>query len=130
MSIDLEYAIKQDIRNNPVVREVDVAQKREFLRALGWAAGVVAMLMIALAPRSNAVSTGYQVETLREEYAREDAFYRQYRLELEQLLRPQLLQQRAIVELGMREPSEKDTLVIERVPATPPPSRAIVAAAR
>ena len=130
MSIDLEYAIKQDIRNNPVVREVDVAQKREFLRALVWAAVVVAMLLIALAPRFNAVSTGYQVETLREEYAREDAYYRQYRLELEQLLRPQLLQRRAIVELGMREPSEHDTLVIERVQATPPPSRAIVAAAR
>ena len=37
MSIDLEYAIKQDIRNNPVVREVDREQKREFLRTLLWA---------------------------------------------------------------------------------------------
>lgn len=130
MSIDLEYAIKQDIRNNPVVREVDTAQKREFLRALAWAAVVVVMLMIALAPRFKAVSTGYRVETLREQLAHEEAYYRRYRLELEQLLRPQLLQQRAIVELGMLEPTERDTLVIERVPATPPPSRAIVAAAR
>jgi len=130
MSIDLEYAIKQDIRNNPVVREVDTEQKREFLRVLGWAAVVVAMLLVALAPRFTSVSTGYEVEKLRDELAREHAYYRQYRLELEQVLRPQLLQQRATVELGMVEPTERDTLVIERVPASPPPSRAIVAAAR
>ena len=32
MNIDLEYAIKKDIRNNPVVREIDTQQKREFRR--------------------------------------------------------------------------------------------------
>jgi hypothetical protein len=130
MSIDLEYAIKQDIRNNPVVREVDREQKREFLRGLAWTAAVVLMLMIALAPRFKTVTTGYRVEDLREQLAREEAFHRQYRLELELLLRPQLLQQRAVVELGMVEPGERDTLVIERVPASTPPNRAIVAANR
>ena len=130
MSIDLEYAIKQDIRNNPVVREVDTEQKREFLRMLGWAAVMVIMLMIALAPRFTTVSTGYRVEELREQLKREDVYYRQYRLELEQLLRPQLLEERATAELGLVEPTERDTLVIERVTASPPPSRAIVAAAR
>ena len=130
MSIDLEYAIKQDIRNNPVVREVDAEQKREFLRMLGWAAVIVVMLMIALAPRFSKVRTGYKVEDLREQFAREEVFYRQYRLELEELQRPQLLQERAHNELGLIEPTERDTLVIERVPASPPPSRAIVAAVR
>ena len=130
MSIDLEFAIKQDIRNNPVVREVDTEQKREFLRTLGWAAVVVVMFFIALAPRFKAVSTGYRVEDLREQLAREEAYYRKYRLELEQLLRPQLLQRRAEAELGMVEPTERDTLIVERVPAAPPPNRAIVAAVR
>ena len=32
MSIDVEYAIKKDIRNNPVIRELDTRQKREFRR--------------------------------------------------------------------------------------------------
>ena len=130
MSIDLEFAIKQDIRNNPVVREVDAEQKREFIRMLAWAAVMVAMLMIALAPRFKAVSTGYTVEALRDELAKEESYYRQYRLELEQLQRPQLLQERATRELGLVEPTERDTLVIERVPASSPPSRAIVAAVR
>ncbi len=130
MSIDLEYAIKQDIRNNPVVREVDAEQKREFLRMLGWAAVIVIMLMVALAPRFTKVTTGYRVEDLKEQLAREEVYYRQYRLELEQLQRPQLLQERAHRELGLVEPTERDTLVIERVPSSPPPSRAIVAAVR
>ena len=130
MSIDLEYAIKQDIRNNPVVREVDTEQKREFLRMLGWAAVMAIMLLIALAPRFTTVSTGYRVEELRDQLKREEVYYRKYRLEVEQLLRPQLLQQRAMTELGLVEPTERDTLVIERVTASPPPSRAIVAAAR
>ena len=130
MSIDLEYAIKQDIRNNPVVREVDVEQKREFIRMLAWAAVMVVMLMIALLPKVTTVSTSYRVEDLRDDLAREDAYYRQYRLEMEQLLRPQLLEHRAKVELGLVEPTEKDTLVIERVPPSPPANRAIVAANR
>ena len=130
MSIDLEYAIKQDIRNNPVVREVDVEQKREFIRMLAWAAVMVVMLMIALLPKVTTVSTSYRVEDLRDGLASEEAYYRKYRLELEQLLRPQLLEHRAKVELGMVDPTEKDTLVIERVPASPPASRAIVAANR
>jgi hypothetical protein len=48
MSVDLEFAIKQDIRNNPVVREVDTEQKREFLRLLAWAGIMVLMLLVAL----------------------------------------------------------------------------------
>ena len=88
------------------------------------------MLMIALAPKFTTVTTGYRVEDLRDDLAREEAYYRQYRLEMEQLLRPQLLEQRATAELGLVEPTESDTLVIERVPASPPPNRAIVAAVR
>jgi hypothetical protein len=130
MSIDLEYAIKQDIRNNPVVREVDVEQKREFIRMLAWAAVMLVMLMVALLPKVTTVTTSYRVEDLRDDLAREEAFYRQYRLEMEQLLRPQLLEHRAKVELGLVEPTENDTLVIERVPPSPPANRAIVAANR
>jgi len=130
MSIDLEYAIKQDIRNNPVVREVDVEQKREFIRMLAWAAVMFVMLMIALLPKVTTVTTSYRVEDLRDDLAREEAFYRKYHLEMEQLLRPQLLEHRAKVELGLVEPTENDTLVIERVPPSPPANRAIVAANR
>ena len=130
MSIDLEYAIKQDIRNNPVVREVDREQKRGFVRVLGWAALAVGMLMFALLPRTRLVTSGYQLESLREQLAQERITQRKYRLELEVLLRPQEVRARAMRELQMIEPGERDTIVLTRAPASPPASRAIVAAAR
>lgn len=130
MSIDLEYAIKQDVRNNPVVREVDRDQKREFVRTLGWAALLVAMLVFALAPKSNLLTTNYRLEDLREQIEQETSIQRQLRLDLEVRLRPQEVERRAVRELNMVEPNERDTVVIERVPARIPGHRAIVASAR
>ena len=43
MNIDVEYAIKKDVRNNPVVRGVDVQQRRELFRSLLVGAAVVTM---------------------------------------------------------------------------------------
>jgi len=130
MSIDLEYAIKHDIRNNPVVRDADAAQRREFVGALKWAALIVGILMLALAPRSKVVATGYEVEELREQVARAQAVQRQYRLQLEFQLRPQEIERRAIEELGMVRPNEKTAVVRDRVPAPAAADRAIVAAVR
>jgi hypothetical protein len=130
MSIDLEYAIKQDVRNNPVVREVDREQKREFLRMLGGAALAVAVLIFVVAPTTSYFTTGYRVEDLRDDVGREVEVQRQLRLELEVQLRPQEVQHRAVGELKMVEPTEHDIVVIERVPARPKANRAIVASAR
>jgi hypothetical protein len=130
MSIDLEYAIKHDIRNNPVVRNVDAEQRKELLRMLGWGALVVIILMLALVPRARTVETGYEVEALKERIARAQAAQRQYRLNLEVLTRPQDVEARALAELGMVRPTEHSTIVRERRPASAPASRAIVASAR
>jgi hypothetical protein len=130
MMNDLEYAIKQDIRNNPVVREVDRTQKREFLHTLGWAALAVSMLIFALVPRTRTLSSGYRLEQLREKVAAERVNRQRYQIELEMLLRPQELGARAAAELGMVAPSERDTLVLERVTEPSHASRAIVASAR
>ena len=130
MSIDLEYAIKQDVRNNPVVREVDREQKREFVRTLGRAGLVLAMVMFALVPRTNLLSTGYRLEDLRDAVAKETEWQRELRLDLEVRLRPQELQKRAVRELQMVEPTEHDIVVIERVPPSALANRAIVASAR
>lgn len=129
MSIDLEFAIKQDIRNNPVVREVDLAQKKDFLRVLVWASAVVAMLIIALTPRFNAVFEGYKIEELRAEVEREREINRRLTLELETQSRPDVIEQRAR-RLGLVDPTEADVVVVERVPPSAVPNRAIVAANR
>lgn len=130
MSIDLEYAIKQDVRNNPVVREVDRDQKREFLRMLGWAVLAVAMLIFALMPRKSLLAQGYKLHDLREQLREEQATLRQYRLELEMRSRPQEVRRRAINELQMVQVPEENLIVVELVPAGSPASHAIVASAR
>jgi len=127
MSVDLEFAIKQDIRNNPVVREVDAVQRREFFRLLGGAAAVLITLLVILWPRLSQQRQSYRMEYLREELAKETQLNRKYILELETMLRPQVLEQRA-TNLGMILPSENDTVILERVAPSPRPNRGIVAA--
>jgi cell division protein FtsL len=129
MSIDVEYAIKKDIRNNPVVREIDGQQKREFLRATCLAALIVAMGLFAAWQHFRIVQIGYDLQKLEQARGSEEAFNRKLRLEVETLRSPQRLERIAIRDLHMIAPADRDTLVIERATASSP-DRAIVAAAR
>jgi len=129
MSIDVEYAIKKDIRNNPVIREIDLEQKREFLRAAALAALVVIMLLFSAWQQFKIVQHGYGVEDLRELIAAEEVVQRKLRLELEFLQRPQEIESRAAEELGLVAPSPDEILVIERV-RTSAPSAAVIAEVR
>lgn len=129
MSIDVEYAIKKDIRNNPVVREVDHGQKREFLRTLWLAVVVVGTLLFAVWQHYEVVQYGYDIEKERGALAREETLSRQLRVEYERLHAPQYLEKRATQELHMAQASSNDTLVIEKVPATTA-GKGIVAAVR
>ncbi len=129
MSIDLEFAIKKDIRNNPVVREVDQQQRREFRQTLTLIGLVVAMVLFWAWPQLEALRTGYRVEGLRLQLDEAEARQRHLRLELESRRAPQDLDRRARRELHLVSPTERDTIIVERVvPATP--DRAIVADAR
>jgi hypothetical protein len=119
MSLDVEYAIKKDIRNNPIVREIDREQRREFLRTVGIAGLIVVMLLFSAWQHYKIVATGYQVESLRQEQAREMELNRQLRLDLEAMRRPQEIERRALEELQMQPASPANTIVIERVPARP-----------
>jgi hypothetical protein len=127
MSVDLEFAIKQDIRNNPVVREVDAVQRREFFRLLGGAAAVLVTLLVILWPRFTQQRQSYRLEDLRQDIEIEKEIYRKNILELETLQRLPELERRAAA-LGMIVPSETDTVVLERVAPSPRPNRGIVAA--
>lgn len=129
MSIDLEYAIKQDIRNNPVVRQIDGEQKREFRRMILLGALIVGMLLFAAVQQFKLVDNSIRVERVRQQLSREVAIQRRLRLQLESALAPHVLADRAARELQMFEPSAADVRVFERVPGALP-SRAIVADAR
>jgi hypothetical protein len=129
MSIDVEYAIKKDIRNNPVVREVDLEQKREFARTALMVGLIVAMLLFSAWQHFKIVRHGYDVEALRQELAVEESLHRQFQLDFEAYSRPQLIEDRARRELNLVPATSADTLVVERV-GQPAPPGAVVAEVR
>jgi cell division protein FtsL len=129
MSIDVEYAIKKDIRNNPVVRQVDVQQKREFLTTSFLAGLIMAMGIFAAWQHFQIVTIGYDTQKLQEARAAEEALNRRLRLEVETLRAPQRIEDLALRKLHMTAPLPKDTLVVERATPTAP-DQAIVAAVR
>jgi cell division protein FtsL len=129
MNIAVEYAIKKDVRNNPVVRGVDVQQRREFARSLFLGAAVVGMLLFWASQQYLLIDHGYRVQQLLAERALEERLNRRLRLEFESLSAPALVERRAMEELGMVYPTSDQALVIERVTSSAAP-RAIVASAR
>lgn len=129
MSIDVEYAIKKDVRNNPVVRGVDVHQRRQFLRSLCVGALVVGMLLFSGWQHYLLIDHSYKVQQMLGERAVEEGRNRRLRLEVETLRAPAVLETRAMKELGMVYPAADQALVIERVRSAAVP-KAIVAHAR
>lgn len=129
MNIDVEYAIKKDVRNNPVVRGVDVQQGRELFRSLLVGAAIVGMLLFSVWQHYLLIDHSYKVQQLLTERGSEERLNRRLRLEVESLRAPDLVERRAFRELGMVYPAPEQTLVIERVSSSTAP-RAIVASAR
>jgi len=119
-SIDLEYAIKKDIRNNPVIRELDTRERREIRRTIWLACLVVALLLFSAWQQFEMVRYGMNIEALRAMLVKEESINRKLRLSLETLRAPQEIEQRARRELGMISAPPRDTLVIERTPAATP----------
>jgi len=129
MSIDLEFAIKKDIRNNPVIREVDTQQKREFQQTVTIVALVVAMLLFWAWPHLEVMKSGYKIEEVRQLLEDATARNRHLRLELETATAPQIVDERARRTLHLVAPTEKDTIILELVqPARP--TNTVVADAR
>ena len=129
MNIDVEYSIKKDVRNNPVVRGVDVQQRRELFRSLLVGAAIVGMLLFSVWQHYLLIDHSYKVQQMLTERDSEERLNRQLRLEVESLRAPELVERRAMRELGMVYPAPEQTLVIERVSSSTAP-RAIVASAR
>ena len=126
MSIDVEYAIKKDVRNNPIVREVDRQQRTDFYRTAGLAGLIVLMLLFATWQHLRVVKSGYQVAELKAQREAAAAANRLLRLDVERLSAPRVIEERAIRELHMIVPASSDLVFIDRV-KTGKPSKSVVA---
>jgi cell division protein FtsL len=122
-----EYAIKKDVRNNPIVREVDEERHREMWRSVGVGAFLVVVFLFSAWQRVELVRHGYRLERMQKERAVEAEVARHLRLEIETLRSPGRIERLATRRLHMVQPGPDDSVVIERVvPASPPP-RSVVA---
>ena len=127
MAEPFEYAIKKDVRNNPVVREVDEARQRELWKSVSVAGFLVMALLFSAWQHFELLRHGYQVEQLRREKAAEEEAGRQLRLEIETLKSPKRIETIATQKLHLISPSDGEAIVIERVLPTDPPAKSIVA---
>src|SRR5262249_50410256 len=110
-----EYAIKKDVRNNPIVREVDQARQRELWKSLAVAGFLVLVLLFSAWQHFELLRHGYRVEQMQQERLREQEAARHLRLEIESLKSPKRIEQVATGTLHLVAPSRDDAIVIERV---------------
>ena len=122
-----EYAIKKDVRNNPIVREIDRERNREMVRSVAIGVFIVAVLLFWAWQQFELRRNGYRLEQMQQERAAEAEVNRHLRLEAQTLQAPERIERLALGRLHMVTPRPEDASVIERVVETPPPPRSVVA---
>ncbi len=127
MAEPFEYAIKKDVRNNPIVREVDEARHRELWKSVGVAASLVLMLLFSAWQHFELLRHGYRLEQLQRDRAAEEDAARHLRLEIETLRSLKRIEKLAIEQLHLVAPSADSAIVIERVASADPPTLSVVA---
>jgi cell division protein FtsL len=124
--IDVEYAIKKDVRNNPIVREADRNQGHEFIRTAGVWGLILLMGLFAAWQHFEVIRHGFEIEQVLKEKVEEEAINRRLRLQIETLRAPERIERIATTELHMIVPPTSSTLVLQRV-APASADKAIVA---
>ena len=127
MPENFEYAIKKDVRNNAIVREVDENRQRELWKSAGVGAFLVAVLLFSAWQHFELLRHGYQIEELQRQRAAEEDVNRRLRLEIETLQSPKRIEKLATEQLHLVAPAKDDAVVIERAVPAEPPAKSIIA---
>ena len=125
--LDFEYAIKKDVRNNPIVREVDEARQRQLWRTAWIGAVLVAVLLFSAWQHFELVRHGYVIHELQRQRTAEEEVNRHLRLKIEMLRAPNRIESIATKKLRLIAPGQDQAIVIERVRPTTAPGKSIVA---
>ena len=127
MSEAFEYAIKKDVRNNPIVREVDRERHRDMWRSAAVGLFLVLVLLFSAWQHFELLRHGYRLEEMQQQRAEEEEISRHLRLEIETLRSPARIERLATRQLRMVAPGPGDAEIIPRVIAAPAPARSVVA---
>ena len=127
MAESFEYAIRKDVRNNPIVREVDDAKQRDLWKTVAVAGLFVVILLFWAWPRFELLRRGYRLEEMQSQRQSEEETTRQLRLQIETLTSPKRIEALATEKLHLVTPTREEAIVIERVVPADPPARSVVA---
>ena len=122
-----EYAIKKDVRNNAIVREVDEVRQREMWKSVGVAGFLVLVLLFSAWQHFELLRHGYQIEEMQRQRAAEEEAGRRLRLEIETLKSPKRIESLATGQLNLVAPTREEAIVLERVVPADPPAKSVVA---
>ncbi len=126
--MDFEYAIKMDVRNNPIVREIDRTRQRELWRSVLISVGLVAVILFSLWQRLSVLRVGADIEQMQRDLQEAREVNRQLRLDVEQLSAPARIEALASAPpLRMVRPAGGDTRILVRATVARPPAGSVVA---
>jgi hypothetical protein len=94
--MDFEHAIKMDVRNNPIVRELDQARQRELWRWMVVGGALVGVILFSLWQRFSVMRVATQIESTDRDLAQARDLERRLRLDVERLSAPRRIEQLAL----------------------------------
>lgn len=93
--MDFEHAIKMDVRNNPIVRELDRARQRELWRWMLVGGALVGVILFSLWQRFSVMRVATEIESVQRELGQAGEQHRRLLLAVEQLSAPQRIERLA-----------------------------------
>ena len=127
MAEPFEYAIRKDVRNNPIVREVDEARQRDLWKTVALTVGLVIAALFFAWPHMELMVNGYRIEQLQKEKDAQEEMTRRLRLEIETLRSPKRIEALATTRLHLVAPKQDEAIVLERVVPAELPASSVVA---
>lgn len=122
-----DYAVRKDVRNTQIVRELDRARHRELWRWVRIGSLLVGLLLYSAWQDFEVLRHGYRLEQLQKERKEQEEINRHLRLQIHSLKSPQRIARLATRQLRMVEPGKDDAIVIERAVPSPPPPYSVLA---
>ena len=124
---DFADLVSPQVRNAPIVHELDKARQREMRGSLVLAVPLVAVVLFSVWQHFELLQYGYRIERLRQEYSRQQELNRHLRLEIAALRSPARIERVATGQLRMVMPAGDDEQVLERVLDAPAADQPVVA---
>ena len=124
---NLDFRVTLDIRNAPIVREIDRRRQRELWRSLVVGACFVLVIVGSAWQNFEVLKYGYEIEQLEQERSEQLDLNRHLRLEIQTLSAPRRIERIATAELGLAAPAAAGVRVVERRASPPLPDGAVMA---